>query len=325
MALLLLLACVIPYFPVKFIPIFSFLSLGVPVLVVVNLFFALYWVYVKIRKSLLSILALVIGYVFLGSFVQYNSSTEDNLKEEFSVMTYNTYGFNGLDYNKIKENGINIINFISQQDPDIICFQEFDRWRIKSGELNAYPYNYVDFEFGNHDGKAIQAIYSKFPIIAKGDLNFPDSGNNAIFVDILLKKDTIRIYNVHLQSLKIRSLVNRKGLSNKFYHRMSSSFVMQEEQVDLIEKHRINNKHKTLICGDFNNTQYSVVYKRLKGEFQDTFIEKGSGYGRTYNYHGVQVRIDFILADKEFNVQSHKNFNVKYSDHFPVMASFSLN
>ena len=57
---------------------------------------------------------------------------------------------------------------------------------------------------------------------------------------------------------------------------------------------------------------------------QDSFEEKGSGYGRTYNYHGLPVRIDFILADEGIEVKSHKNFNVKYSDHFPVMASFSL-
>ncbi len=56
----------------------------------------------------------------------------------------------------------------------------------------------------------------------------------------------------------------------------------------------------------------------------DTFQEKGSGFGSTYNFKFLPYRIDFILADPEIDIKSHKNFDVRLSDHTPVMASFRL-
>ena len=57
---------------------------------------------------------------------------------------------------------------------------------------------------------------------------------------------------------------------------------------------------------------------------QDSFLAKGSGYGKTYDFIKVPLRIDFILADKAFEIKSHKNYDEKLSDHYPVMASFSM-
>ena len=325
-ALLLLLACIIPYFPVKVIPLFSFISLGVPALVVVNIFFALYWVFTRIKKSLASILALLIGYISLGSFVQFRNPSTGGLEKEFHIMTFNSLGFQGLDKANKKENGVKIVAFIKEENPDVICFQEFDYKRIKSGELDAYPYSYVDFKFGAPRSRVVQAIYSKLPIVSKGNLNFPESRNNGIYVDLLYKNDTVRVYNLHLESLKI-SIGNGVFSSKhpeKVYKRLTRVFKKQEEQAKLVAAHRKTVDYKKIVCGDFNNGQYSRIYNIVKGEMQDTFEEKGTGYGRTFNFHGLPVRIDFILADKEFKVKEHKNFDVKYSDHFPVMASFSL-
>jgi endonuclease/exonuclease/phosphatase family metal-dependent hydrolase len=35
------------------------------------------------------------------------------------------------------------------------------------------------------------------------------------------------------------------------------------------------------------------------------------------------LRIDFILADKKFRINEHKNFNIELSDHEPVSARLS--
>ncbi|WP_298488484.1 endonuclease/exonuclease/phosphatase family protein [uncultured Maribacter sp.] len=330
LALLLLLACVIPYFPVKLIPLFSFISLGVPALVVLNILFAIYWVFASFKRSLFLIFALVVGYLILGSFVQFRGESARDSKEDLKIMTFNSYGFQGLggknDKAKEKENGINIIHFISKQNPDIICFQEFDYKRIRSGELDAYPYSYVDFEFGEYRERVVQAIYSKFPIVSKGNLNFPKSHNNGIYADILYEKDTLRIYNLHLESLGItpgKGVLSTKP-PEKLYKQLGDVFKKQEEQALLVSEHARVVNFKKIICGDFNNGQYSRIYNLIRGNLKDTFEEKGSGYGRTFNFHGLPIRIDFILAEEELKVKSHKNFDVKYSDHFPVMASFSL-
>jgi len=98
----------------------------------------------------------------------------------------------------------------------------------------------------------------------------------------------------------------------------------QQGQADLIKAHTRNIKYRKIICGDFNNTGFSRVYKTIKGEMKDSFEEKGFGFGSTYMFKVLPFRIDFILADPEIEIKSHKNFNVRLSDHTPVMASFRL-
>jgi endonuclease/exonuclease/phosphatase family metal-dependent hydrolase len=79
-----------------------------------------------------------------------------------------------------------------------------------------------------------------------------------------------------------------------------------------------------IICGDFNNTAYSYVYKEVKGDMQDAFVEAGNGFGRTFDFRFFPVRIDFILVDPVFEINAYKTFDVKYSDHYPIMTKVKL-
>jgi len=66
------------------------------------------------------------------------------------------------------------------------------------------------------------------------------------------------------------------------------------------------------------------VYGIAKGAMQDTFDEKGTGFGKTFDLKVVPFRIDFILADKTMQVMTHQNFDLRLSDHYPVMTSIRL-
>ena len=81
---------------------------------------------------------------------------------------------------------------------------------------------------------------------------------------------------------------------------------------------------KSILTGDFNNTAYSYVYKLIKDDFQDTFECAGNGFGRTFDFKFFPVRIDFILADASFKVNHFKTFDVKFSDHYPILTKVSL-
>ena len=63
---------------------------------------------------------------------------------------------------------------------------------------------------------------------------------------------------------------------------------------------------------------------KIKGEKNDAFAEQGSGFGRTFIFDIIPLRIDFILSDPEFKVRAFENFDVTYSDHFPIMAVLEL-
>lgn len=131
---------------------------------------------------------------------------------------------------------------------------------------------------------------------------------------------------MHLESMHINTKVEslRKETSEKLLKRVGTTFKMQQSQAEMILEHQKQCHYKVIICGDFNNTAFSYVYRTIKGDLNDTFDEAGNGFGRSYDFRFFPIRIDFILADKAFKVNGFKNYDEHYSDHFPIMATVSL-
>ncbi|MEX0275686.1 MAG: endonuclease/exonuclease/phosphatase family protein [Flavobacteriaceae bacterium] len=319
-ALLLMLAVWVPQITSERFGFLSLLSLTVPLLVLANFIFLGYWFLVRRKRSLLSVVALALHFLFSESFLRLNTEASEGTAQ-LTVLSYNVRGFNkfgDIDNPHVFED---TKNFVKEMDPDIICFQEVSHKRQK--EYSEYPYRYL--EYIHHGGKVLLGIFSKYPIVDSGLLDFPTSYNNGAYADIALQNDTIRVYNVHMESLGVTDTrVLTEERSDRLFKRLSHSFEKQVEQAKMVRNHMDTSPYRTLLCGDFNNTQYSSVYTILKGDMQDTFIEKGHGYGRTYEFLGFPIRIDFILADASFQVARHQNFNVRLSDHYPLMASFDM-
>lgn len=320
LAVLLLLSCLASYISVKtFLPL-AFLSLFFPIIFITNIPFILYWLFRKKKIFILSSLAVLISYFTFGSFYRFGSSKVYSEDKDLSIMTFNTrdFDFKGRMKSELTRN--KIIDFVNEQDPDIICFQE-SRW-LGLGRLKNYPFKYITPYTSQ---KSVQAILSKYPIVGNGSLEFPETANNALYADIQYKGDTIRIYNLHLQSFQIiPSRVRNVKRAVRAYNKMRKAFVKQEEQVQIFDKHSKESPFRTIVCADFNNTPFSNVYGIAKGEMQDTFDEKGTGFGKTFDLKVVPFRIDFILADKTMQVMTHQNFELRLSDHYPVMTSIRL-
>ncbi len=298
---------------------FSVLQLFTPLIFVVHVFFAIFWMFRERKWSLISFATLLIACGVFGTFYKFDQTS--SVKGEFSVMSYNVMGFNRFGWIPIPDAGDKISNFIRESKPDILCIQEHRRLRWR--DLTQYPYR---TETPYRVSRSIQAIFSKFPIIDNGSLNPPGTGNNIIYADIVLQRDTVRIYNVHLESFKI--VPSETDLSHEastmLYRRMLSTFKAQSEQAMMLKRHLQSCPYKILICGDFNNTQFSNVYRILTKEMNDSFLTVGSGLGKTYALNGLPMRIDYILASDAFIITAHNNFDIKYSDHYPVMATLKL-
>ena len=148
------------------------------------------------------------------------------------------------------------------------------------------------------------------------------------YADVIKGKDTIRIYNIHLQSLRINTKVEelKKQNSELLIKSVGHSFAMQQAQTELFLEHKKTCKYKMIITGDLNNTAYSYVYRMIRGDLEDTFKEAGNGFGKTFNFKFFPVRIDFIFADEDdFDINSFKTFNDEvHSDHYPIMTNLSL-
>ncbi|MBO0329387.1 endonuclease/exonuclease/phosphatase family protein [[Muricauda] lutisoli] len=323
-AVLLITAGIISFIPFQFVSSFAILSLFVPFFFAFNILFLIYWILKFKRQFILSLVAIFIGYLIFGSFygIGGNDFTNRTESPSLSIMTYNAWGFNKNGWMKEPGVGDSIVQFIKKQDPDILCIQEHTR--IRHRQLKQYPYR---SETPYVPQRTIQAIFSKYPIVGNGSLNLPNTRNNIIYADIAHENDTIRVYNIHLQSFRIvpsKDDFSDGEKSEKIYRRMVNTFSKQLEQAEIFRVHLENSPYKNIVCGDFNNTQFSNVYKIVKGDFQDTFLEEGTGFGRTYNLWKIPLRIDYIMADQNFEVLSHQNFDIRLSDHYPVMARLRL-
>ncbi|HKJ47956.1 MAG TPA: endonuclease/exonuclease/phosphatase family protein, partial [Christiangramia sp.] len=163
-----------------------------------------------------------------------------------------------------------------------------------------------------------------------GSLDFPhDGNNNAIYTDIVInKKDTVRVINVHFQSLNIKPAIDdlQKEDSKKLLGRIGYGFSLQQEQAEMLMDHLKRSPYKTIIAGDFNNTSFSYIYNLIKqdGRFNDAFLEAGSGFGKSFKLNYFPLRIDFLLVENGLNINEFKKFEIDYSDHYPVLTKIGL-
>lgn len=318
----LLFSYVLPFLPPKLFSVLSVLSLGVPFLIIINVLFFLYWL-IKLKKYfMMSLFVLVLGHLSFCSLYKFTASKQVKSDTNFKVMNYNVRLFNLYDW--IPEKGVEtkIIDFIKKESPDILSFQEYHPH--KNINLSFFKYKYE--KLSGKKSKYGQAIFSQFPIINSGSIEFPKTGNNAIFADIIKGSDTVRIYNIHLESLHINTNVDKLASedSERLFKRIGTTFKMQQFQTELFLEHKKHCHYKMIICGDFNNTAFSYVYRKIKGDLNDTFEAAGNGFGRSYDFKFFPVRIDFIFADKAFKINGFKAFDYHYSDHYPIMSTLSL-
>ena len=209
-------------------------------------------------------------------------------------------------------------SFLQDENTDIICLQEYKKNNL---QLSSYNYSY-EFLRGKNSNYG-QAIFSKFPIINKGSIDLESNSNSAIFSDIIIRNDTIRIYNIHLQSFTFDKNIQLSDINSKnniIVGSVSNTFIDQQNQVEILKKHIEKCPYKLILSGDFNNTAFSYTYNKLKDNLNDSFIKKGNGLGITYNYNFIPMRIDYILLSKDFRVNKFKTYKINLSDHEPIFS-----
>ncbi|MAB48303.1 MAG: endonuclease [Flavobacteriaceae bacterium] len=325
-AFLLLISYLLPYVPPKSFATLSVLSLGVPLLISLNIIFFIYWLLQVKKQMLLSLVVLLLGWSYLGALYKFSSSKKIEEPGNLSVMSFNVRLFNKYNWKPNKTTREDIVDLFIKESPDIICIQEYTRGTpITLEGYASYNGRYTKDVKGGH------TIFTKLPIINSGSLEFEDTDNNAVFVDVVKGKDTIRVYNVHLQSAKINAdmtnYINSQYSRDVFIKRVKMAFQKQQSQVEKFLKHKSKNPYKTIVAGDFNNTAYSYSYKKILGDdLVDTFEEAGNGFGKSFDIKFFPLRIDFILADERFKVNGFKTYSdVNLSDHYPIKATLNLN
>ena len=86
----------------------------------------------------------------------------------------------------------------------------------------------------------------------------------------------------------------------------------------------ISSQYPVLLCGDLNDHPLSYSTSELRKGWQDTFEEGGSGWGTTYGGQLPLLRIDYIMADSNFQITHHDVVKTNLSDHYFVEARVKL-
>lgn len=323
-----LMAYLLPFLAPKWFPFLSVLSLFLPFFLVVNLLFFTYWLIQFKKYIFVSGLVLLLGITFINKFYNLKQTVLPKSENEFTIMSYNVRLFNKFNWYKKANIPTKIAEFVSEKNPDILCVQEYSD--LEKTKFSNYKYQHI-FKEGNNIIVG-NAIFSKYKIIDKGVINFPNSTNNAVYADIIKGNDTLRIYSMHLQSIKISTNIEEEEIQKMnesktkyIFRKISGAFTKQQEQSLLLKQHFSECKYKKIICGDMNNSAFSFVYRTIKGSMQDAFESNGDGFGKTYNFKYYPARIDYIFADKNIQIKSFETLNDFYnSDHFPLISRLEI-
>ena len=198
-AFLFLLSLVIPYVKPTFLSYFSILGLFSPIIITVNILFLFFWIAKLKRHFLLSLFVLLIGNDSVRNFINFSNNSRFADENKISLISYNVRLFNLYDWIKVDNVNLKIQNFLMEKNFDIICLQEYQN---SDFFLDPYPYKYENLR--GDKLKYGQAIFSKYPIISKGSLNFESRSNNAIFSDIKINNETkkINFINIEVEDIK---------------------------------------------------------------------------------------------------------------------------
>jgi len=322
-AFALLLSYLLPYVSPETFPLLSVLSLTVPILIIINLIFLIYWILVFNKRLLLSLVVLILGFSHVSSLYKVGGTSSQKEENTIGLLSYNVHSFNRFNWIDSKTIPQEISALVRKQNPDIFCAQEY----YNNLDIDFSQYHYKYENYNNDNGELALVIFSKFPIINKGSLQFEKTANNIIFADIVTPKDTLRVYNVHLQSHKINAKTGElaKTNSQKLLRRIANSFKRQQIQAAKLIANIKSSPHNTIVMGDFNNTAYSYVYDKIKSEdLKDTFKECGSGFGKTFKFELFPARIDFILVPNQFEVHDFIRFEEELSDHYPIFSRIKI-
>jgi endonuclease/exonuclease/phosphatase family metal-dependent hydrolase len=318
----------------------AFFGLAYPYLLLVNILMALTWAILLKFEALISVVVIALGITHLTNYLKIGRSTGKK-EGTFKVMSYNLRLFNNFENQNISSEK-NVLAFLKGQKPDILCLQEFyvngdpaqKDSSVKSSLGGGYYSHMKMIGSGKNHYYGI-ATYSRYPIVGRGEINHTGSSSLSIYTDIVIKKDTFRIFNNHLQSFRLRSIEKSfleemmtpdqketvdeiKSLSVS----LKKGFIMRAKQAQTVKEKVNSSPYPVIVAGDFNDTPVSYSYRRIRKGLNDSFVSSGYGAGFTYKGNYPPNRIDYILFDNSLDCRVFNIIRIRYSDHYPIAAYF---
>jgi endonuclease/exonuclease/phosphatase family metal-dependent hydrolase len=342
----LLLAYLCPFVHPSTLWIIPFFGLTYPVIIVVSLLFLLYWALMRSRWFFV-----VLGVILLGGNLHFRTlaisfSPVQAAEEEpvLKIMSYNVRLFDLYNESPVERNESRnaIIAYVHEMNPDVICFQEFyhqdkpTNFSTKDTMMELLDMPHYQERYSHKmSGRQNYGIcmLSKYPIVSNGNVMFENSANSdnyCIFADIVKGDDTLRVYNVHLQSIKLQQddyalfgernkhASGKKSTFRLLVEKLRVAYPNRAEQARRVTEHMETSPYPVIICGDFNDTPLSYVYNQFDKKLTDAFRETSKGLGVTYVGKVPAGRIDYIFHTSDLAAQNFRIQKKAHSDHLAI-------
>lgn len=303
--------------------------------------------------ALLPIIAIAMGYIPLKKHLGFHSKPQEEVirqpdSSSLRILTYNVHLFREKDDDVEPKTKEAITSLIQSVSPDIVCLQEF--YTRKRGKHNikrnmapalGLPYSYFHPVIENEYEAYGLIILSRFPIKNAGvipDYRGRKTLNRAIYADIVRNGHAFRVYNIHLQSIGFqpkdyafvrevqKHAFEKENLAStkRIGFQLKRAFHERSEQAKHVKEEIDRCRKPVIITGDFNDTPLSFAVNKISHNMNNSFQEKGRGWGITYNGEFPNFQIDYILSSKTFKVTHYQILKKKLSDHYAVWSDLKL-
>ena len=293
----------------------AFFGLAYPYLLLVNIILVITWIALLKYEAFISVIIIALGFTHMSNYLRLGKPSGDT-NDSFKVLSYNLRLFNVYEEDNPNSEK-QVIDFLKEQNPDILCLQEFyvdgipdlKDSMIKSVIGEKY-YSHMKVLGSGKDKYYGIVTYSKFPIIRKGEIIHPGSSSLSIFSDVLIGKDTFRIFNNQLQSYRLKRMersfleeITSQSENEAFDEvknlsvSLKKGFEIRAVQAQSLKAQINLSQYPVIVAGDFNDTPVSFSYRKIRKGLNDAFVNSGYGAGFTYKGNYPANRIDYILYD----------------------------
>lgn len=330
----------------------AFFGLFFPYQFAFNLLFIPIWLFVRKKFVVLPLVFAVLCLTRISGYFQFGNETENTDKAgDIRLMSYNVRLFDLYHWekNQVSKDASNMFRLMQDYSPDLLFIQEYHAGR--KGKIAIYDsiVKYTGLEYSHvsqveKKGKTQAygiATFSRWPLISKGVIRFNGNPVNVcIYADIVRNGDTLRIFNIHLESIQfseedylyvneLRSNTEQQELLSKelksIAQKLKTAFIQRATQAREVSEEIRKSPYPVVVCGDFNDTPSSYTYHRISGKLADAFKSSGKGMSQTYAGPIPSLRIDYILHDKsKFESKNYTRIRKKFSDHFPITADLKV-
>ncbi len=340
---------------------FSFLSvltLGLPLILLLNVVIMIAWLVVlRWRYALIGFAAIVLSWGSVRMVFPVNvfsSSEKASAANSLRVMSFNVMNFGP--YDPGNHTPSSSMRYILDQDADVVLLQEGSQERdykrlsninMMLAELEKkYPYH----SDGNHDlvilskypytainDTTLRRYYGKtgtsesnpqrYQCFARGyDLAMPDGRQlrlvNMHFHSIGLNDNDKELY-MQITKTNINSEDDFRKIKSSLYNKLCATFKIHAHEAQMVRDFIDKSPGNVIVCGDFNDPPASYCYRTVRGDdMRDAFVDCGFGFKNTFHDKRMYFKIDHIMYRGDLEAVGWCRDKTGDSDHYPQVATF---